>query len=171
VRLGAVGKATAQALAGYHLRADFVPSRFTGLDWAAEVGDLSGRRVLLPRSEIAPPDLVQALQAKSARVETAIAYSVAPAEPDPQVLMELIAGRLDLAVFFSPSAVRGLIGMLEPDRGREQALAILNRLTIACVGPTTARAAEQAGIRVSLVAGEHTVEGLAEALIQWRSPS
>jgi uroporphyrinogen III methyltransferase/synthase len=171
VRLGAVGKATAQALAGYHLRVDFVPSRFTGLDWAAEVGDLSGQRVLLPRSEIAPPDLVQALQARGAFVETAIAYSVAAAEPDLQVMQELINGLLDVVVFFSPSAVRGLLGMLETVVKREQALAILDRMTSACVGPTTAHAAEQAGVRVDLVAGEHTVEGLVEALVKWRSRS
>ena len=170
VRLGAVGKATAQALADYHLQADFVPSRFTGLDWAAEVGDLHGQRVLLPRSEIAPPDLVQALQAKGAQVETVIAYSVAAAEPDPQVLQELLEGRLDVVVFFSPSAVRGLTGMLEPACGHEQALTILNRLTIACVGPTTASAAQKAGLRVTLVAREHTVEGLVESLMQWRAP-
>lgn len=168
IRLGAVGKATAQALAGYHLKADFVPTRFTGLDWAAEVGDLSGQRVLLPRSEIAPPDLVRALQARGAQVETAIAYSVAPAEPDPQVLQELLAGCVNVVVLFSPSAVRGLIGMLEPACGQEQALVILNRLVTACVGPTTAHAAEQAGIKVSLIASEHTVEGLVETLVQWR---
>lgn len=170
VRLGAVGKATAAALAGYHLRADFVPSRFSGLDWAAEVGDLSGQRVLLPRSEIAPPDLVQALQAKGARVETAIAYSVVPAEPDPQVLQDLIDNRFDVTVFFSPSAVRGLLGMMEPACGREQALATLSRLVTACVGPTTASAAQKAGIQVSLVAREYTVEGLVESLLQWRTP-
>jgi uroporphyrinogen III methyltransferase/synthase len=168
VRLGAVGKATAQALAGYHLRADFTPTRFTGLDWAAQVGDLGGQRVLLPRSEIAPPDLVQALQAKGAQVETVVAYSVAPAEPDLQILQELIENKLDLAVFFSPSAVRGSIGMLEPACGREGALATLNRLTTACVGPTTSHAMEQAGVRVNLVAAEHTVEGLVEALVRWR---
>lgn len=171
VRLGAVGKATAQALAGYHLRADFVPSRFSGLDWAAEVDDLSGRRVLLPRSEIAPPDLVQALQARGALVETAIAYSVAAAEPDPQVMDELVNGRLDVVVFFSPSAVRGLLSMLQTMVERDQALAILSRMTTACVGPTTARAAEQAGVRVDLVAGEYTVAGLVEALVKWRSRS
>jgi uroporphyrinogen III methyltransferase/synthase len=168
VRLGAVGKATAQALASYHLKADFVPSRFTGLDWAAEVGDLNGQRVLLPRSEIAPPDLILALQAKGAQVETVIAYSVTQAEADPPVLKTLLDGWLDVAVFFSPSAVRGLLGMLEPVCGREQALATLNRLVTASVGPTTASAADQAGIQIHLIASEHTVEGLVEALVRWR---
>jgi uroporphyrinogen III methyltransferase/synthase len=171
VKLGAVGKATAAALADYHLIADFVPSRFTGLDWAAEVGDLSGQRVLLPRSEIAPPDLVQALQAKGAQVETVIAYSVAPAEPDSQALQALIDGQIDVIALFSPSAVRGLLSMLEAAIGKEPALDLLNRLTVACVGPTTARAAQEAGLQVGLVARQHTVEGLVESLIEWRAPS
>jgi uroporphyrinogen III methyltransferase/synthase len=170
VRLGAVGKATAQALAGYHLKADFVPSRFTGLDWASEVGDLTGQRVLLPRSEIAPPDLVRALQAKGAQVETAVAYSVAAAEPDMQVLQALVEGHIDVVVLFSPSALRGLLGMLEPVAGAEQSREILNRLATACVGPTTAAAAQEAGIQVRLVAREFTVEGLVESLVAWRAP-
>jgi uroporphyrinogen III methyltransferase/synthase len=101
-------------------------------------------------------------------VESVIAYSVVQAEPDPQVLQALIEGRIDVVALFSPSAVHGLLGMLVPVVGQPKALEILNRATTACVGPTTARAAQQAGLQVRLVATEHTIQGLIESLVEWR---
>ena len=52
-----------------------------------------------------------------------------------------------------------LVNMLNGDR------AALEASSIACIGPTTAATARELGLRVDLVADEHTVEGLADALV------
>jgi uroporphyrinogen-III synthase len=43
---------------------------------------------------------------------------------------------------------------------------LLTRPVIACIGPITAETARDVGLRVDVVASEHTVEGLVEALKQ-----
>jgi len=168
-KLGAVGKATARALTGCHLKPDFTPARFTGLDWVRQVGDLAGRRVLLPRSEIGTSDIVTALQEQEALVESVAAYSVAPARVAPDALELFFGSTIDVITFFSPSAVRGLVDMIEKAHGAGQAQQDLNRAQIACVGPTTAAEAARLGIRVDILAEEYTVDGLVEALLRWRA--
>jgi len=163
VKLGAVGRATARALLDYGLVADFIPTRYTGQDIAAEIGDVTGQRVLLPRSETAPATLVTALNDRGALVDTVTAYTVRPAKPDPIALATLLDGDLDVATFTSSSGLTGLATMLN---GRSVA-EVLSPLTVVCIGPTTADAARALGVRVDLVAKEHTVEGMVKALVEW----
>ncbi len=167
-RIGAVGKATAAKLSEYRLAVDFMPSRFTGAAWAAEVEDIDGKSVLLPRSEIGAEETVLSLEARGARVEVVSVYSVQPCEPDQAILDQLGEGQVDVITFFSPSAVRSTIQQLVDAFGEERAYGILRGCTIACVGPVTSQAAQEAGLRVDLTAREYTVEGLVEALTQWR---
>jgi uroporphyrinogen III methyltransferase/synthase len=187
VRLGAVGPATAQALAAQRLRVDFMPQRYRGLDWAAQAPDLEGKRLLLPRSELALPDLVQALEQRGAKVEAITAYSVEHAPPDPEAMQALLEGKVDVVTFFSPSALHGLVAAIGKAIGSRESedptaigfsdsaqapkrsdIEILNRQAVACVGTTTAEAARQLGLRVDVVAKNFTVDGLVKALVEWR---
>lgn len=170
IKLGAVGEATARTLETYYLKADFIPQRYTGLNWAAEVGDLEGRRILLPRSGIATPDLVQDLEKRGAQVEVVTAYTVAPAQPDPCILERLAEGGFDMVAFFSPSAVRGLMSMLETAFSPQDVKAVLSKTGIACVGPTTAAAVESFGLQTWVMPQIYTAQGLVEALVKWRAP-
>lgn len=181
VRLGAVGAATAQALwQQQRLKADFVPSQATGEAWAAQVPDLAQKRILLPRSAVAPHDLPDALERRGAVVEAVVAYTLVPAEPDLMTLADLLAGAVDVVTLFSPSAASGLVDMLaaalrETDGASgnpaAQAVERLNRAVIACIGPTTAQAAARLGLHVDLTPETYSVDGLVEALVQWRLPS
>jgi uroporphyrinogen III methyltransferase/synthase len=163
VKLGAVGRATAEALPGYGLAADFVPTRCVSRDVAAEIGDLTGQRVLLPRPDVATPDLADALRDRGALVEEVAAYAVQPVAPDPLALSMLLDGDVDAAAFASPSDLAGLAAMLA-DR---QVAGVLSPLAVACIDPATADAAQALEVRVDAVAEEHTVEGLVEALVKW----
>jgi uroporphyrinogen-III synthase len=42
---------------------------------------------------------------------------------------------------------------------------------VVCIGPTSAAAARDAGLTVSAVAGEHTLDGLIDELVRALSPS
>lgn len=166
IRIAVVGSATQQVLQGYRLVADFVPARFTARELAAELPEISGSRILLPRSDIAPEDLVQALQARGAQVEVFPAYQVRSARPNPEAVRALLEGAADVITFFSPSAVQGLA---EIAAGLERDLSLAKLLSgckVACIGPTTFDAARQAGLEVDVVAEPHTLEGMAQALIE-----
>lgn len=183
IRLGAIGKATAAALWEHHLLADFVPQHFSGLNWAAEVENIDGKRLLLPRSEIAPQDLIRALEGRGAQVEAVTAYTVTPVQPDLAQIQALVE-EINVVTLFSPSAVNGWIRVIngidnqeehesQGDRSvtRRYLSRILRDVPVACIGPVTAEAARGNGLRVEVVADEYTAEGLVEALIRWRKGS
>jgi len=162
-RLAAVGPATAAALHRYGLIADLTPAHATGRDLAATLPDVAGQRVLLPRSNLALRDLPEALVARGAQVTEVIAYTVKPAAPNPAALAALDAGEVDVATFFSPSALHGLAAMVSrPLAGA------LGSAAIACIGPTTAAAACDLGLEVAVTPEEPSVNGLVAALIAWR---
>ncbi len=171
VRIASIGAATSAALSAYGLTPDLVPDHATGSHLAVALPDIAGRRLLLPRSDQAPPDLPRALAARGASVTEVIAYAVTPAEPDPAVLDEVAGEGVDVALFCSPSALRGTAAMV----GDRPLAAVLGRAAIACIGPTTAAAAQEMGLRPDIVGdivGDTTgeaAEALVNALLRWRA--
>lgn len=171
VRIAAIGAATAEVLRHDGLEPDFVPDHATGERLAAVMPDVAGSRVLLPRSDQALPGLPAALAARGALVTEVVAYTVGPARPDRRALTELTDEGVDVAIFCSPSALRGLAAML-PDRPLAE---VLGRAAIACIGTTTAAAAQEMGLRAEIVgdaaggAAAPASEALVESLIRWRT--
>ncbi len=162
-RLAAVGHSTVSALLRYGLRPDLTPARHTTEGLLSELGDLPGRRILLPRANITSPRLAEALQTRGAQVDVLTTYLVRPAAPHPASLSALVDGGVDVATFVSPSAVEGLMSMLAA-----QQVTLPPDLRAACIGPATIEAARQAGFRVEIIPEKHTVDGLLEAMVQWR---
>jgi uroporphyrinogen III methyltransferase/synthase len=154
-KVAAVGGTTAGLLAGRGVRADLVPPEFTGAAVAEALGRGSGR-VLLPRVEGAPRDLVDALGAAGWNVREVAAYRNLPASPDSLGAAVVASGRFDVVTFTSASTVRNFLAIAGslPETGH-----------VACIGPVTAEAARSAGLRVDVVADEHTVPGLVQAII------
>ncbi len=60
-----------------------------------------------------------------------------------------------------------MLNLLESLRrlGVEDPQAALSRCEIACIGPVTARTAEQHGLTPTIVPDEYTIEGLVQALV------
>ena len=159
--IGAIGPATAQALARRGITADFVPSRpvsevvlkeLSGRDW-------KGVSVLLPSADIGRDELEKGLTKMGARVNRLAAYRNVPVEGVSDLAKEAFLDGVDVVTFTSSSTVRNLVEMLNGDRKA------LDSSFIACIGPVTSATARELGLRVDLEASEHTVEGLVEALI------
>ncbi|MCH7606822.1 MAG: uroporphyrinogen-III synthase [Chloroflexi bacterium] len=74
---------------------------------------------------------------------------------------KLLGEGIDAVTFTSSSTVRNLLDALDGDG------AALSSSIIVCIGPTTAATAKELGLKVDLVATQHTVEGLADALTQY----
>lgn len=163
LRVGAIGPATAAALAARSVRAAFIPQQYVAEAILAEIGDVAGQRILLPRADIARQALVEGLRARGAEVDQVAVYRTVPADPPPEAWEALRSGRIDVITFTASSTVRNFVTLVE-GRGLR---GVLDGACIACIGPVTARTAEELGLRVDIVAQEHTIDGLVEAIVQW----
>jgi uroporphyrinogen III methyltransferase/synthase len=168
VHIAAIGPATARALLDRGIRPDFIPTRFIGAELGVQIPIQPGQKILLPRSEIALPELPKILKARGCVVDEVVAYSVATATPDTVVLEQLVKDQIDVVAFFSPSGVKGLADMLVKTGHTSSLRDLLSPLMVACIGPSTAKAAQEMGLRVEVVAQEYTCTGLVQELVRWR---
>ena len=161
LRLAAIGPATADALAGYGLPVDFVPDQYVAEAIVDGIGDVRGQRILLPRADIARRALVEGLEARGAEVHEVTAYRTLPANPGD--LQSLLGQQpaIDIATFTSPSTVHNFVALLADGLTQN----VLGRAVVACIGPITASAAQAEGLRVDIVAPEHTTSGLLQTIV------
>lgn len=162
LKIAAVGEATAQAIATWGIQPDLVPSgeqSAAGLlaDWPPydEVLDPINR-VFLPRADIATETLVAGLHELGWEVDDVTAYRTVRATPPPAPTREAIkTGAFDAVVFTSSSTVRNLVGIA----GKPHPSTV-----IACIGPATAKTAEEHGLQVEVLAEQPSAAVLADAL-------
>jgi uroporphyrinogen-III synthase len=163
-KVAAVGSTTAALLAQRGIRADLVPPKFTAAAVAEALGRGSGR-ILLPRVQGAPADVVEALSANGWSVREVPAYRNLPAGNDSPGASAVATRRFDVVTFTSASTVGNFLAVA----GTPEALGLENggsgNRAVACIGPVTAAAAAEAGLRVDVVAEEHSVAGLVRALV------
>jgi uroporphyrinogen III methyltransferase/synthase len=167
LKVAAVGGVTAAALREWGIEPDLVPSgdqeqSAQGLleIWPPfdEVLDPINR-VFLPRADIATDTLVAGLQKNGWEVDDVTAYRTVRAAPPPAEVREAIkTGRFDAVVFTSSSTVRNLVGIA----GKPHATTV-----VACIGPQTAKTAEEHGLRVDVLAAEPSVDSLVRALADY----
>lgn len=122
---------------------------------------LSGQRILVTRPREQAGAFVRGLEALGAHVVVFPTVEILPLA-DNAALDRAIRGlpEQDWLVFTSANGVRHFLA-------RREALACtdsLSRLSIAAIGPQTARLLEQRGLAVSLVPDEYRAEGILSAL-------
>jgi uroporphyrinogen III methyltransferase/synthase len=115
--------------------------------------------VLLPAADIGRDVLAQGLARLGAQVERVAAYRTETPAGAGEQARQMLAQGVDVVTFASSSTVRNLLELLGGDK---EALA---GCFIACIGPATAATARELGLPVGLVASEHNVEGLVDALV------
>jgi uroporphyrinogen III methyltransferase/synthase len=159
--IGAIGPATAQALAQQGIRADFVPASSTSEAVVEELSDKdwTGVPVLLPGADIGREVLAEGLAKLGAQVRRVTAYRTVTPSGASDRARQLLEEGMDVVTFTSSSTVSNLMELLGGDKE------LLASSLIACIGPVTAKTATELGIRVDLVAKKATVEGLVEALV------
>ncbi len=158
--LGAIGPATARALRERGIEPDFIPKRSVSEEVIAELSgrDWNGRLVLLPGSAIGRDALATGLAALGADVRPVPAYRNLRPEGIEERARAAFERGIDVVTFTSSSTVRNLLDILGADRH------LLDSSVVACIGPITSATAEEMGLTVDIIAAEHNVEGLADAL-------
>lgn len=163
IRTCAIGPATVKALEQHGILVDYMPQEYVSesiIEGFADM-DIQGKRILLPRAEKSRPELVEGLSRLGAQVNEVPLYrTVQPSETPPRAKQMLIDGEVDITTFTSSSTVHNLISSL----GNEWQS--VNNTMIACIGPITADTASNAGLEVYVIAREHTIPGLVQAIIE-----
>ena len=173
--VGAIGPATAAALERRGIRPDFTPSRSVSSVALEELSayDWHGVSVLLPAADIGRDELAEGLSRMGADVRKVTAYRTITPPDAAQRARDAFAAGIDIVTFTSSSTVRNLLGLLEQDgpdlsslpEGGNTRGGALSGSIVACIGPITSATARELGLRVDIEADEHTVDGLAEALV------
>ncbi len=162
LKIAAVGGVTAQALRDWGLEPDLVPAGEESARGLLEVwppyddvlDPING--VFLPRADIATETLVAGLQEMGWEVDDVTAYRTVRAAPPPAPTREAIkSGAFDAVVFTSSSTVRNLVGIA----GKPNPSTV-----VACIGPATAKTAQEHGLTVSVIAESASGDALVDAL-------
>jgi uroporphyrinogen III methyltransferase/synthase len=168
VKLCAIGPGTADDLAQHCLKADVVPAEYaadTVIDAIRKAGDLAGKTFLLPRADTAREFLSDALRKAGATVTEVIAYRTVPVEierdNEPDIYRMLLDRKVDVLTFTSASTVRNFVRLY----GVDPVADLLQPVSIASIGPVTAEAALQCGIRTTIMPDEYTIPGLVRAIV------
>ena len=164
LQVAAIGPETAKRLESAGIMASLVPARYQaeGILDALAPGSMKGRRVLIPRAAEAREVLPETLRAWGAWVDVVVAYRTALPRVDiGPVEDSLRQGRIDVITFTSSSTVRNFIRLF----GGRNLADIAGASAIACIGPITARTAQEAGCRPAIVAEEFTTAGLTRAIV------
>jgi len=161
IRVAAIGPKTAQSLESRGVTLDFVPEEYVAEAILPGLGDLRGRWVLLPRAEIARKALPEAIVAAGGVAHEIAVYQTLPAKPDPEGLAALKSG-VDAVTFTSPSTVENFVEIIR--REGLNPLQLPGDPLIACIGPITQKAAQEAGFSDTVVAEEYTTEGIVTLL-------
>jgi uroporphyrinogen-III synthase len=167
-KTAAVGESTAAALARGGIMGALIPEEFTGSSLAAALGGgLAGKRVLIPRGNIAREAVPDALRASGAIVETVTVYvTTKPAGIVAESFVHrVLAGEFDVVTFASPSSAANFGSLFGPDTLG----AVADNAKIAVIGPTTADAVRALGLPVDIIARESSARGLVACIDEFFS--
>lgn len=154
-KVAVVGTATAAALG---VTADLSPRTQTAAGLVAELPSGPGT-VLVVQAEGAEPTLVDGLLDKGWVVDSVIAYKTVPRRPDEGALLEVLAA--DAVLFASGSAVRAWT----------QVFGTSTPASVFAIGPATAQVATNLGLKVDVVATDHSLDGLVSSAVTYWSIS
>jgi uroporphyrinogen III methyltransferase/synthase len=167
LRIAAVGPVTAEAARKAGLHVSRVAAKHQGMAIADEFSaELAQKRILLPRSNLASSELPDALRRLGAQVTEVIAYRTFAGDPEGEGQSQFFSGHLEAVLFFSPSAVRNFLNW---DAGKGglvlRSISDSSRKTaVVAIGPVTAVALRDAGLRNIVQAADTTVASVIEAL-------
>ncbi len=172
IKIAAIGPKTAAFWEEKGIRPDLVPGEYRAEAVVEELKKegIEGLRILLPRAEEAREVLPQSLASMGAEVTVVPAYKTVKPTTETGAVKEMLAnGEIDMVTFTSSSTVRNFVKMFSPDLGKLKRW--MERVTVACIGPITAKTAWGAGFSVHLIPENYTIEGLTQKIVEYFSSS
>ncbi len=163
-RICSTGPVTAERLASHGITSDAQPEKYLGSEIARAIdsaGGLDGKKVLCPRADIAPRDMIDDLEARGATVQEVVAYRTIPDCSGAEQVADLLAeNQLSWITFTSSSTVKFFFGAISQEKIRSSSV------RLASIGPVTSGTLKEFGLTADAEAEQHTVDGLVCAILQ-----
>jgi uroporphyrinogen III methyltransferase/synthase len=150
------------------IRTDLIPEEYRAeaVVEAFKKENIQGRRILLPRAREAREVLPQELEKLGAVVDVVEAYRTIKPEGDKEEIRGMLQrGDIHMVTFTSSSTVNNFLDMFQG----EPVMEWMDKVAVACIGPVTAKRAEDKGLKVTLIAKEYTIPSLTQAIIEYFS--
>ncbi len=168
IKICAIGTKTAEELKHYGLKVDLVPDEFRAEGLIQSVQELEGSklkglRFLLPRAEKAREIFPEKVRELGGEIDVPVTYrTIKPEHRGKRLRRFLKEGRISIATFTSAATFNNFRDIMGND-----AEDLLKGITIAAIGPVTAKAIEKAGLRVDIMPEKATIEAMAAKIIKW----
>jgi uroporphyrinogen III methyltransferase/synthase len=175
VKICAIGTKTAKEIKKYGLKTDLIPDEFRaeGLieAFTKEVSPLThpspelfkSMRFLLPRAEVAREIFPEKVRELGGEIDVPVTYrTIKPESRGKRLRRFLKEGRISIATFTSAATFNNFREIMKKDADE-----LLKGVTIAVIGPVTAKAVENAGLRVDIMPKEATIEAMVKEIIKW----
>ncbi len=172
IKICAVGPATAKSLQERGFKTDLVPEVFVAegiieslKKFSGGLDKLAGKHILIPRAKEARNELPDALVSAGAHVDIAVCYQTVGAKMSENDIAAIKAEIPDMAVFTSSSTVKYTMEVLGPDAGKK----LLEKSTVAALGPITAHTVESFGKQVEIIPKQSTIVALIRSIGEYYS--
>lgn len=165
-RIAVVGPQTALALQNFGLRPDLIPHDYKAEGVIAEFGkmDVSGKKVLFPKADLARDIIPQELERMGATCVSPVAYCNIQPEGLPEEAAQALEKRdLDCITFTSSSTVVNLAKIV----GERNLPDLLKGVAVASIGPITSKTCRELGLHVDIEPEKYTLAALTEIIREY----
>jgi uroporphyrinogen III methyltransferase/synthase len=193
IKICAVGVKTAEAINKFGIKVDLIPDEFNAEGLISSIVqkcgsaeerktesakarkketsklaslrayELKGVKFLLPRAEVAREILPEKIRELGGEIDVVTAYrAVKPVTHGKRLKRFLKEGKITVATFTSAATFNNFMEITGED-----AEGLLKDVAIAVIGPVTAKAIEKAGLKVSIMPKEATIDAMVNEIIEW----
>jgi len=164
IKICAIGTKTAAAVNSYGIRVDIVPDEFNAEGLLASFGEeVRGLKFLLPRAEVAREVFPEKVRELGGIIDVPAAYcAIKPESHGKRMKRFLKEGKITVATFTSAATFNNFMEIMGEDADD-----LLHDVTIAAIGPVTAKAIEKAGLKVHIMPEKATIEAMVEEIERW----
>jgi uroporphyrinogen III methyltransferase/synthase len=161
-----VGDQTARVAREHGWRVTMKPSLYRATSLVRELGGISGKRILIPRAETAPIEILEDLRDRGATVDVLPVYRTAPVPFSASVKHEIQSGA-DVLMFTSSSMVGSFLRNFSTAEKRR----LLRTARIVSMGALTTAALRKHGVRQIHQARNSSVDELVSSAIEVKRKS
>jgi uroporphyrinogen III methyltransferase/synthase len=165
IKIATIGEQTAKSVENLGLDVDIMPNDFRaeGIVQGFRGIDMKAKRILIPRAKEAREMLPLELTRMGAEVQIVAAYETKkPRSKKTEAIREMLReGKIDIVTFASSSTVKNFLSIFKKDRE------ILSKTLVACIGPITAEACRESGIKPGIVCEKYTIEELTREIASY----
>ena len=165
IEICAIGPVTGSELEKRGVRVDFMPEEYSAkglMELMDKRGDAENKKIVFLRSAEGGRDILDFLRQKGAFVKDIQIYKVEikDTEEEKELFSQFVAYDPDYIIFTSSLTFKTFLGLAKEFGMKENIFEVLEHAKIAAIGDLTAETITQAGMKVDLVAGKSTFEGV-----------